>query len=390
MNTTLRKCPPGETFDNVSPHLSRLGITRVARQTGLDRIGIPVWCAYNPNAKAIVIAQGKGADDDTARTSAVMEAVERAVATVPTCIQSKFSASALQSMGQRYDCLNDLLASGAQPIEDDETLVWTTARDLGDDGQVWVPYDAVHLDRTGLSPRFWLSSDGLASGNDWHEATLHGLLERIERDATTLWNIEGMPQRLSRRIDPRDISDDAVAGMLDALHRAGFDIAIFDITTDLAIPCAAALLRPAGQEKAPRHVDVTFGAGAALALSQAVYRAIAEAVQSRMTFIAGARDDLVPGIFAKLADPDHLAAFNAPFASGRRYAKGLSAESSKQALENLVKSLAASGITRLYAVDLTPDWLPVSVVKVLAPQLEKPEGDRRNPYGARALSKALS
>ena len=81
----FRSCSAGETFQRVSPVLSRLGITRVAKQTSLDRIGVPVWCACTPNAKAIVIAQGKGIDDDAARTSAVMEAVERAVAASPAC-----------------------------------------------------------------------------------------------------------------------------------------------------------------------------------------------------------------------------------------------------------------------------------------------------------------
>ena len=48
---------PRETLSRVEPFLTRFGITRVARHTGLDDIGIPVWCAYTPNSRSIVIAQ---------------------------------------------------------------------------------------------------------------------------------------------------------------------------------------------------------------------------------------------------------------------------------------------------------------------------------------------
>ncbi len=71
---------PRETLSRVEPLLAGFGITRVARHTGLDDIGIPVWCAYAPNSRSIVIAQGKGLTDIDAKVSTVMEALERAVA----------------------------------------------------------------------------------------------------------------------------------------------------------------------------------------------------------------------------------------------------------------------------------------------------------------------
>ncbi len=55
----------------------------------------------------------------------------------------------------------------------------------------------------------------------------------------------------------------------------------------------------------------------------------------------------------------------------------------------VVQALEGAGIDRLYAVDMTPDWLPAAVIKVFAPQLENPDGERHRRYGARALSKAF-
>jgi len=39
---TFRACDPAETFARLRPILPKVGITRVADVTGLDRIGIPV------------------------------------------------------------------------------------------------------------------------------------------------------------------------------------------------------------------------------------------------------------------------------------------------------------------------------------------------------------
>ncbi len=59
-----RVCPPHETVARMLPHFARLGITRLASQTGLDDIGIPCFAAIRPNAMTIATNQGKGIDAD--------------------------------------------------------------------------------------------------------------------------------------------------------------------------------------------------------------------------------------------------------------------------------------------------------------------------------------
>jgi len=389
VSDNFRACPPGETFSRVSPHLARLGITRVGRQTELDRIGIPVWCAYAPNSKAIVIAQGKGLDDVSAKTSAVMEAIERSVATQPSCSALVASRDDLAASGHAMDCLDVLLATGAQPVEASEQIRWAQAQDLASNAVTFIPFDTVHLDRTNVSPRFWVSSDGLASGNTWHEAVLHGLLERIERDACVLWDVGGPVRRYARRIDPHSIEDDDIREMLEKIFAADFDLALFDVTSDLSIASVVALLRPKGDGGSLRYVDLTMGAGASLSPNVAAARAISEAVQSRMTFIAGARDDLVPELFSRRADPAHLQSFRVRCATNLSELPTMAAKSTQDALDQVVEALLRHGIDRLYAIELAPEWLPASVAKVFAPQLEHPEGGRRIRFGSRALSKGF-
>lgn len=389
--SAFRACAPEVTFQRVSPFLSRLGITRVASQTGLDSIGLPVWCAYAPNAKAIVIAQGKGLTDAEARTSAVMEAVERAVATEPACAKSVSCKSALRKGGLRFDSIDSLLSSGEQPLGDDEETEWVEAVDLISGGSVLLPFDAIWFDRTVAKPRYWRSSDGLASGNARDEARLHGLLERVERDALTLWSIEPDRTRFARRLRLDSLVSQGAGDMVGRIERAGLELALFDITTDLGIAVVAALLMPREAQllRPLRHVDLTLGAGASLDPFVAAARAISEAVQSRMTFIGGARDDLLPEIFERPADRSLLEAFDMEPVANIEGLPSYRSTSSAQGLSILVEHLRKRNIRKLYTVDLQPSWLPVNVIKIIAPELENPEGDRRQSLGSRAISRSL-
>ncbi len=78
-----RACSAEETFRRIEPCLAAHGITRLGRLTGLDKVGIPVWQAVSPNARSIVINNGKGITDLDAKVSAAMEALERTVAGAP-------------------------------------------------------------------------------------------------------------------------------------------------------------------------------------------------------------------------------------------------------------------------------------------------------------------
>jgi ribosomal protein S12 methylthiotransferase accessory factor len=108
-----------------------------------------------------------------------------------------------------------------------------------------------------------------------------------------------------------------------------------------------------------------------------------------MTFIAGARDDLLPSVFEKKVEAAHLAAFMAPADWRPEDMPCLAADSTCTAISEVIGQLLARNISELYAVELGHDWLPVSVVKVIAPQLENPDGARRTRFGPRALSRSL-
>lgn len=380
-----RAYPSAETFRRVSSHFADYGITRIARQTGLDRLGIPVWCAYTPNAKSIVVANGKGLTDDDARTSAAMEALERAVACDPQLSSVTTSQLELTRRGRPYDLLPELLAARRDVGGVDEDLAFVEARDLISRDAVLVPRDAASLDRTTPNPRYWKSSDGLASGNTEEEAIFHGLLERVERDATALWHVKSPAAQDASAISPDEIESKIIDELVAKIRDGGVSLRLFDVTSDIGIPTIAAYI---GETRvlntgSPRYVDVTFGCGTHPDVSRAAERAITEAAQSRLTYISGARDDVYPETYLRpLPDAIRRLMMARPCA--------LSPSRTVIGSKSVVDLLAQRGLSRIYSVRLSDPELPFVVTKILTPELENPPGERRFRCGARAIAAVIS
>lgn len=377
-------------MSRVAPYLEAMGITRLSRQTDLDCVGLPVWCAYTPNSRSIVIAQGKGLEDIDAKVSAAMEALERAVAGDPVTITTVSSARDLRRRGDCAEPLDCLIASGEQVISEDEQLAWSLATELLHGQPIHVPQDAALLDRTRQN-RFWMSSDGLASGNTIEESIFHGILERIERDAHVLWQIASDDKRDACCVDPKSFADAALSDLIDRIEAAGLILKLFDITSDIGIPCYTALVAPSAiNGKVPlRFVEVTGGSGAHPWAVRAAIRAVTEALQSRLTYISGARDDVWPELFTAPLPAQTRSAFLAvptpvSAASIRRPIGNISA-----LLHDLLTRLRAGRIGSVIALPLTPANLPFSVVKIFIPDLENPEGNRLHRFGQRALARAM-
>jgi YcaO-like protein with predicted kinase domain len=376
----------GATFERVRPHLLQFGITRVARHTGLDKVGIPVWCAYTPNAKSIVVAQGKGVTDDDARTSAVMEALERAIACDPFVQTVVTSIANLEGEARRFHALPQLVARGEGLLARDEMIPWVAGSDLMTGETVLVPYEAVTLDRTRCKNRYWQSSDGLASGNTIEEATFHALMERVERDAHALWQLLKLPLQQATCIDPNGFGSADILELVEQLTAAELTFRLFDITSDIRVPTFMALLGPAHElrTRTARYVEVTYGCGTHLSPEHAAIRAITEAAQSRLTYISGARDDVFREVFDRPLPERVRGLFDA---TRRRF--DVERRDRAADLIGVLAQLRSAGIHEAFTVSLSDPDLPFAVAKVFVPGLENPEGARRQRLGSRAVVKAL-
>lgn len=382
-----RSCPAEETLKRVAPVLTEHGITRVARLTGLDRIGIPVWTAIRPNSRSLSVYQGKGLTDADARASATMEALERAVAEEPKLPTRAASMEVLRESGMACDPLADLVALGQHPPTDTTVLDWTAAQNLLGGHTVMVPLDAVRLDRTHQS-LYWQSSDGLASGNTMEEAVFHALLERVERDADTLWKLRSAPARRATCFDPRVLNNPVVDDLQECVRQAGLDLVLFDMTSDIDIPVVSALVGPRLERVDNlRYIDVTEGSGAHPNAVRAVIRAITEAVQSRLTLISGARDDVPPAVYNRPLPPQIATDLTCDPIKAPPADLCEPYQSVGEMTATVVKALRSINLTKIYVTRLNPSEERFVVAKVLLPELENPPGARRQRYGQRALAR---
>ncbi len=382
---------PAETVRRMRPRFGAFGITRLARQTGLDRIGIPVWAAMRPNSLTLAVNQGKGIDDDFAMASAVMEAVEFAIAEHPERVTRLATRSALVAEGARVHDPVRLMPAGAS-LPDGDELAWLEGRQLLGGDAVWVPLEAARLDHTGyVFGGMSRSSNGLASGNDLDEAVLHAVCELVERDAATLHAFRSWDDLEQLMVDPASFEDESVDALADRIWEAGVELRLFDLTTDIGIPVIQAVLRDRGREVRAQF-DLAAGTGCHPVASHAAVRAITEAAQTRVTNISGARDDLDPAEYREPLRPGLGIYSSLVAAQGRaapRDACGPLATAPAELLSAVAGHLRRVGISDVPVVELGGAAAGVNVVRVFAPQLEDRPSNRHWRPGSRAMGAML-
>ena len=380
-----------ETWAAVEPHLARYGITRMARLTGLDRIGIPVWNAIMPNAHSIAVNQGKGLSDMDARVSAAMEAIERAIAASPEAAPVRSTRNSLRDQGRTAFLLPELVASGCADPDGDTDLDWLPAINLASGEPILVPAEAATLDRTRAPRHFWQSSDGLASGNSVAEARLHGLLERLERDAEALWYLMSASNRARTCFDPADLSDPVLDDLVHRVRDAGLTCAFFDMTADTGMAAVMTYIAPApGTDAGPLSMSaVSAGSGCHPDPVRAAIRAVTEAAQSRMTYISGVRDDIAPESFTS-AIPESIGLLLGARPAAPPPAAVTANGDAAAILSALLRQPGLAGIGPILAVALSDPGEPFAVEKIIVPGLEQPPGSRLRPHGLRALTKVLT
>jgi YcaO-like protein with predicted kinase domain len=357
-----------------------MGITRLGNITGLDRIGIPVAIAVRPNSRSVSVAQGKGLDLAQATASALMEAIEGFHAEQVRVARR----TSYRKLGRESCAVVDpfALCTTGRPFDPDATIAWVEGFDLLQHEPCWVPAEIVHTDYTQpLDGYFLAGSNGLASGNHVIEAITAGICELVERDAVALWSASGMRERASRRLDLTSVDDPDCGALIGKYGEAGMTVRLWDVTTDIGLAAFICDIRDlcAGD---PRQLRRFHGAGCHPDRTIALTRALTEAAQARLTYIAGVRDDLLATEYqepttAEIVDTllDALCAENKPHSF--RDVPSFTADEINEDLRWELERLRTAGISRVIAVDLTRPDFGIPVVRVAIPGLE---GDIRHPH----------
>jgi YcaO-like protein with predicted kinase domain len=381
---THRIRDPAATLASVLPFARHMGITRVAVLTGLDVIGVPVVAAIRPNSRSIAVHQGKGVSLAAAKASAVMEAAETYHAetmTLPLRLASyaELAPDAADPM---------LLPRCAGRVAGDERLLWVEARELTSGGCFWVPHELVSADFSypaapgaGL---FQATTNGLASGNHWLEAVLHGIYEAVERDAIALWR--GTPEATQDRtaIDLDSVDAPVSRTLMQAFRQAGVALRVWDVSSDIRLPAFMCLAA------SDDEVEPELGSGCHAEPDVALSRALTEAAQARLTRISGARDDFAEASYrpAARAGRDRAARrwLRGPAMRSFRAAPGCAGATLRHDLDATLRRLNAAGIRYVAWVDLTQEHIGIPVARVIIPGLEGPWTPAGGEYtpGARA------
>lgn len=388
--------PPELTWNAIRPRLREFGITRVGEVTGLDRIGLPVWIAVRPNARTLSVSQGKGLDDIAAKVSAAMEALELAHAEQPELELKYATASEIASTGKLVD-LSALPGMRHSVFGRRTAVAWTRAVAWKTEDSVWVPFEMVNADasvqRMDGAGSFLHTTNGLASGNVVEEAILHGLCELIERDALALWGFAGSARQAASRIELASIDVSVAADVIQKLRSTEIEPIVWDATSDVGVATIRVALYDETSDPETRPLPVSVGAGCHLDRTIALCRALTEAAQSRLTAIAGSRDDLGRQRYRETQSANALNAFRA-YAHGNTGQKPFNAipstttESVAEALDLVVSRLAQAGLAQILTVDLSKSGMPVSVVRTIVPGLEGPTDSPSYLPGARVLAQA--
>jgi ribosomal protein S12 methylthiotransferase accessory factor len=269
------------------------GVSRVADLTFLDVLNFPVCQAVRPWSRALSVHQGKGLTRRDACLGALMEAVE-------SCAAEQFEGETrLWSFhevprGERAPTIGDFASGKAAAPSDEVVRAWTPARLLLTGARLWVPFECVSLDLTFRGdPGLDRSSNGQASGFSVEQATLAALCELLERDAMCEWRAMSPAQRALDAVDLQSLpSLPWIDGLRATLADRGMRLRLFATKSLVGWPVLLGLIEEPGAFPCLRWA--AGGMACRPRAEDALRAAVLEAVQSRLTAISGARDDIPP------------------------------------------------------------------------------------------------
>jgi YcaO-like protein with predicted kinase domain len=377
---TIRATQVDATLTRARRILRAVGITRIGNVTGLDHVGVPTWMVVRPLARSLTVSQGKGLTHPLAQASGVMESIELHHA---EHFAPRGHLKSLRAAARDPSCANPLLLPirPAARLREDSCTEWIEGTDVLSGNVRWVPRDCLNLGlRSRVDPPvlFIASSNGLASGNTIAEATLHAVCELIERDQASLWLVRnqleaGAP---STRVRLDRVADPHCEWLIGKCADAGVRLAVWHVSQTIAVPCF--MCRVFDSEGRTFYPQRASGFGCHPYRRIALARAITEALQSRLTHIAGGRDD---ACWAQYKGPVRI-----DDAAGKCWVRHLESEPENVDIEDtpeapalrtidelldwVLAALQREGLAQAIVVDLTQGDLGIPVVHVTVPGLE--------------------
>jgi ribosomal protein S12 methylthiotransferase accessory factor len=310
------------------------------------------------------VHQGKGRSPLQAKIGALSEAIEAHCAERVEADGPLARASELP-LEQRAPLLSDYGRSRVLPAPRGK-IAWCTAADVATGKPHYLPHALVSLDFTRLEePWFERSSTGLGAGPDEAFALQTALCEVIERDAVGEWERAGLIERIGRAVSLDAVPFCWFQEMRCRLEALGVSMRLFAPKAAIDLPVLVCWIE--GAERFGSRWRRFGGSGAHGEPEVALFRAVAEAIQSRLTFIAAVRDDMLPSAYRMEQGPSLVRLPPIPPGfSGDVWAD--ISDHGPSAIE-IVEALLEAGYPQIVSKRLHGEMRGVAVVKTFVPGL---------------------
>ena len=221
----------------------RLGVVnRLYRNTSMSQVIAAYRDSCSPESTAY--SCGNQASFHSSDVASIAEAVERLAGAAPpqtvelrTATYGQLDRSAALDPRRLGLPLGSRPGSGPSEFDPTVEVAWVGGRSLTTGDPVMVPASVVYYHghiHDHVAQLMFETSNGCAAGATVDEASLHGALEVLERDAFLLAWYTRMPMR---RVILNEGSSSAVRLVLDRIDDAGFDVEAYHVRTDHELAC---------------------------------------------------------------------------------------------------------------------------------------------------------
>ncbi len=278
-----KSCPPQETIDRVENLLAskNLALLQENKRVDTGRLGIPVYMSMCGEAARHILPvrkqMGKGATPEQARTSALMELVERysyfSFWTDCSRFQSLKWHEAKTKFGARLLPVEELLRSVGENLTPDKA---ETVLDLVE--WKFAPVTRIVDNQQVMAPLDWFKLinefNGASAGNNDTESVLQGACEVVERHVCALIAKDRIQ---TPTLDVSTARHPILRELVKKFHSVGIRLVLKNFSLDTNIPTVAALAwDPA---TFPHLSEIVFTAGTASSPEKAAIRALTEVAQ---------------------------------------------------------------------------------------------------------------
>jgi len=410
-----------DTLSQIEPICKTIGVTRIADITYMDTLYIPNFSIVLPGTEdSIWVYGGKGVTKSQAKTSGLMESVERYCSL--NCYSSeRFIRGTYSDLTKTYNKVlhPDEVVEPVKRSYNDKisTIDYLSGFDLINREEVLIPAELVFSRFRAVTPSenifHYSHTNGLASGNVIEEAICQALCEVIERDAASISDLcassipysilESLTDFLSdhgsdvskiKQILAEEFVDDAsifpdleiskvmreimpIEFLVKRFAAADIPLIIKDITQkDIGIPTFVA---SSIEWVASDYGYFAKGFGTHPDSRIALIRAITELSQTRAANIQGARDDFKKIVYRENEEIYKRKWQFVPASSLRSNEKKSILFSEIKTYVNsdilddiklILDHLKRAGLKRAIIVDITNPNMGIPVIRAIVPGLE--------------------